>query len=91
MRILPLIVAFCAGCASAPAPVADVPPPAEYPVPLLKADGSIDTIIVEDDGKQGARVIFCKEQQTYLACLVDENGQAAWATVPFAPDPKSQT
>ena len=88
MRILPLIVAFCAGCASGPAPIAEAPPSlTEYAVPLIFSDGHIEQIIVEDSKpEEGVRMIFCKDMPAQIMCLASVNGQGRWMSVPKAAD-----
>jgi hypothetical protein len=73
---------------------ADVTPPAlEYKVPLLLATGQWDEITVEDNQpEKGVRIIFCKEleKRRGIFCLANENGHAAYLTIP-AGDPRDAT
>lgn len=87
MYYIPLVVAFLAGCASAPVPLTEpAPQPAqltEYPVPLILQDGRIDTIVIEDGRPQeGTRFIFCKDTPSQIVCLASVNGVAQWLAVP---------
>ena len=92
MRFLPLIVAFLAGCASAPASLAEpaqepASPPTEYPVPLIFSDGHVEQIIVEDSKpEEGVRMIFCKDMPAQILCLTSVKGVAQWMSVPKAAD-----
>lgn len=89
-----LVLATCLiGCGCSVFPDREAPPPiapltVEYEIPLLRMDGSIEKLTVEDSKPEdGIKIVFCKELPTMLACLVDENGKQEWMAVPVAQAP----
>ena len=83
MRAIPLIVAFLAGCASAPAPVEEPAPIPTYTIPVIKANGAIDHFTVEHDGTS-ERMLFCIEAATAVMCVAEDQGRALRYYMPLA-------
>jgi len=68
------------GCASAPAAP---PPPANYTIPVIKGDGSVQTFTVEPGPGDTDRMLFCIESATEVLCIAEENGRALRYRIPL--------
>lgn len=85
-------VSSCSVVAARCSPSIKLTPPlksvtVEYEVPLLKADGTMDKLTVEDAHPElGVRVVFCKEMPGGLICLTDEGGKQGWLQIPAVQD-----
>jgi hypothetical protein len=88
VRAIPLIVAFVAGCASAPAQVTEPPPVQTYTIPVIKSNGRVDQFTVEHDGST-ERMLFCIEAPTTVMCVSEDGGRALRYFMPI-PQPESQ-
>lgn len=74
MRAIPLIVAFLAGCASAPAQVEEPATVPGYTIPVIKANGTVDHFTVEPDGST-ERMLFCIAGTATVMCVSEDGGR----------------
>lgn len=80
-----LLAACCiAGCATLPDAEPTPLVTSDYQIPVVKANGAIETFTVEPDGSS-ERMLFCVEGETTVVCIAEDGGVAHRYVMPMAP------